>query len=470
MFKIMFKDRFIIVLFLVAVLSGLLWGSKIFGQPLLEGGNENFYNDIANNILKHSRLVADKNDLAAVSEPFYSIFLAGVYVFFGKDNFDAVRLIQILFFSLAVLIIYLLAKEIMDNKSAKITGLFAALFFPLASSAHQFTRETLFAFLIILLIYFLYKAQGTFPPRVDQFQAGKIQWFIFYGIMLGLATLTNAIAQFFIVFVIFGFLLTLQKDFFKRDILVKMGAFVLFFAIIVGAWSFRDFGRGPKALNLKAGSILSRKAEMMENVRGEDYLRHFGGQLLGYYFFEKDDFNPSMLLGMPQTSKIYYGMWRAGESLEQINKKLSEDNLKMIIGSPLRYFTISFLDFLQFNGLMLPNPETFEPSPGQNLFIKNSHAGIPAVIKIIILLGIRAAYWLFFGFMIYGLIMGAKNWKKFCWPILIILYFNFAYAATFGIPRYSIPIYPFYIIFFVYGTNIFFGRLKISKDTSFNVA
>ena len=142
----------------------------------------------------------------------------------------------------------------------------------------------------------------------------------------------------------------------------------------------------------------------------------------------------------------------------------------MIIGSPLRYFTISFLDFLQFNGLMLPNPETFEPSPGQNLFIKNSHAGIPAVIKIIILLGIRAAYWLFFGFMIYGLIMGAKNWKKFCWPILIILYFNFAYAATFGIPRYSIPIYPFYIIFFVYGTNIFFGRLKISKDTSFNVA
>lgn len=460
MFRIIPKDKFIVILFFAAILSGLFWGSKMLGQPLSAGGNEILYNTIAHNILELSSFTSDKKDIAAVSEPFYPVFLSGVYIIFGKDSFDAVRLIQILLFAFTVLIVYSFTKEIMDDRTAKIIGLLVALFFPLAANASQFTRETLFAFLLVVLISSLYKAERTL----------KIKWFVFSGIILGLAVLTNAVAQFFIIFVILGFFLSLRKDFFRKHLLLKLGLLTLFFILVIGAWSFRDFGQGPKALNLKAGGVLGRKAEMIESVRGEIYLRHLGGQLFGYYFFEKEGFNPSMLLGSPKTSKAFYGMLARGESVEEIGKKLSEESLQTIVGNLPRYFAISFLELLQFNSPILPNSETLEAAPAQNLFIKNSHPKIPAIIKIIILLSLRIVYWLFFGFMIYGLIRAVKDWKKFIWIILIILYFNLTYSALFGIPRYSIPIYPFYIVFFVYGTSVFLGRLKISKSTSLNVA
>ncbi|MCX6731734.1 MAG: glycosyltransferase family 39 protein [Candidatus Parcubacteria bacterium] len=456
----MIRDRFIIILFCAAVLSGLLWGSKMLGQPLSTGGDEPLYNSIAKNIVEHGRFVSDEKDWANVSEPLYPLFLSGVYLVFGLDNFDAVRIIQILLFAFTVLLVYLLSEKLVSRNLAIAASLLTALFFPLAASAGVLYREVLFTFLVVLSVYLLYRIQEK--PRL----AG----FILLGIILGLATLTNAIIQFFIVFAVLYFIFFFRKNLPWKNLALKLLFLVLFFLLTISGWSLGDYlnNGNLKPLNLKNGGALSRRVEMMESITGEKYFRHLGGQLFGYYFFEKEDFAPEEFLGHPKTTKRAKEMFKEGRSIEEINSEFARKNFSKILSDIPKYFTISVLDFLQFNGPMLPNPKTLELAPMQNLFIGGSHPGIPGFLKVVILLVLRILYWFFFGFVVYGLARAIKKWRKFGLIILIVFYFNLVYAAIFGIPRYAIPIYPFYILLFVIGLSAFLNRLSdnsISKNS-----
>ena len=468
----MIRDRFIIILFCAAVLSGLFWGSKTLGQPLSTGGDEPLYNSIAKNIVERGRFVSDEKDWAYISEPLYPLFLSGVYLVFGLDNFDAVRIIQILLFAFTVLLVYLLSEKLVGRNLAIAASFLTALFFPLAASAGVLYREVLFTFFVVLSVYLLHRIQEK--PRL----AG----FILLGIILGLATLTNAIIQFFIVFVIlyFIFFFTCPLRFAKqggrgkslpwKNLALKLLFLVLFFLLTISGWSLKDYlsNGNLKPLNLKSGGALSRRVEMMESITGEKYFRHLGGQLFGSYFFEKEGFAPEEFLGHPKTTKRAEEMFKEGRSIEEINSELARKNFSKILSDIPKYFTISVLDFLQFNGPMLPNPKTLELAPMQNLFIGGSHPGIPGFLKVVILLVLRILYWFFFGFVIYGLVKTIKKWREFGLIILIVFYFNLIYAAIFGIPRYAIPIYPFYILFFVIGLSAFLNRLSdnsISKNS-----
>ncbi|MBU1255901.1 hypothetical protein KKH35_03455, partial [Patescibacteria group bacterium] len=70
-------------------------------------------------------------------------------------------------------------------------------------------------------------------------------------------------------------------------------------------------------------------------------------------------------------------------------------------------------------------------------------------------------------FVIYGGIkMIKKDILKFSWFISIILYFNIIHSLLFAIPRYALPIWPFYIILFVYGLSMLIK--SNSPETSIN--
>jgi 4-amino-4-deoxy-L-arabinose transferase-like glycosyltransferase len=447
----MSRNKIIIILFLLAILSGVFWSHKMFGGPIQ--GDAGLYNNLAKNILEHSGFASDNSGIMnsgimAMVEPFYSIFLAGAYYLFGLENFDAVRIIQIFLFALTVILVCLLVEKLFERKYAVASGILVSLFFPLAASAGLLNKELLFTFFVVLLIWLLYNARQTM----------KIKWFVFAGIILGLAVLTNAILQFFIVFIIFYFFFSFKKDIPWKNLAGKLSLLLLFFLIVVGCWSLRSYfsNGGVKSLNLKSGGTLSRRVEMMESIKGEKYFRHLGGQLFGYYFFEKQDFQPSEFLGHPKAAKRLEEMIGQGYGIEEINRILTEENFRTILNNIPQYFAISILDFLQFNGPMLPNPRDLTQAPMQNLFTGGSHPEIPGFLKVEILLALRILYWFFFGFVIYGFTKSFKDWRKFGLIILIVLYFNLVHAALFGIPRYAIPIYPFYIIFFVYGIHKIF--------------
>jgi hypothetical protein len=143
---------------------------------------------------------------------------------------------------------------------------------------------------------------------------------------------------------------------------------------------------------------------------------------------------------------------------QKINDIIFKESSAFITAHPFRFLSVSFLDFLQFNNPMFINPGNFNVGPMQNLFIDGTHPEIPGYLKIFILLILRIFYWLFLGFVIWGLISAFKDWKKFGWLILMVFYFNFVYSAVYGLPRYAIPIYPFYILLFVIGCYSFFKK------------
>jgi len=113
---------------------------------------------------------------------------------------------------------------------------------------------------------------------------------------------------------------------------------------------------------------------------------------------------------------------------------------------------------------MLPNLATFDVSRAQNLFV-GTHLELNSSTKTIFILSIRFVWLIFFFFVVYGAMKIIKNWSKFGWLILIIVYFNLVYSLLFAIPRYALPIYPFYIILSAHGLFSFI-KLKYAFQKS----
>ena len=449
-----FKNQAVIILFFTAALFAFLLNLKFLGEPPLPGGDDYYYNYAAQNLLEKGSLFSDQNESVVMADSMYPMFLAGIYKIFGRENYDAVRIAQILLFALTALLVYGIAKLIFkDEKLALIAGWLSAIFYPLAGFTIRVIREPLTAFLIVLSIWLLLKAQQTL----------KFKWFALSGLSVGAMALTNSIAQPFVLFVIFGFILIFGREFFTKRQLLRVGLFLLCFLILVLGFLYRfHWEKGADPLASKSG-VLGRKAEMIQTMRGETYFRNLGGLLFGYYFFEKEGFNVQTFLNHRGTSAKISLLATEGYSPQERSKILFQDSLSIITGNIQRYFAVTLLDFLQFNNLMLPNPASFDPAPGQNLFIEGSHPEIPIPLKVIILLSLRIVYWLFFGLVIYGLIKALKDWRRFIWLILIVVYYNLIYSAIFGIPRYSVSIYPFYIIFFALGLSTVYEKFKLNK-------
>lgn len=444
-------NKFVVIIFFTALLTSFLLNLKFFGNPPLPGGDDYYYSYAAQNLLEKGSLFNDKNEPTAMADSAYPLFLAGLYKIFGMENYDAIRIAQIILFALTAVLVYSIAKTIFkDERLGFGAGFLFAFFFPLAGFTIRVIREPLMAFLIVLSIWLLVKAQQTL----------KFKWFALSGLSVGLMALTNSIAQPFVLFVILGFILIFGRDFLAKRQLLRVGLFLAcFLTITIGFLYHFHWEKGTDPLISKF-AVLGRKAEMIQEMRGETYFRNLGGLLFGYYFFEKEGFNVQTFLNHRGTSKKISLLAAEGHSPQEYSKILFQDSLDIISNNIPRYFAVTLLDFLQFNGLMLPNPTSFDPAPGQNLFIGGSHPEISAPLKVIILLSLRIIYWLFFGLVIYGVVKALKDWRRFIWLILIVVYYNLIYSAIFGIPRYSVSIYPFYFIFFIYGLWLAYEKLN----------
>lgn len=454
----MIKSRYkiIVILILLAVLSGFFWSYNMFGKPITLNDDAQ-YNSLAKSIVlagRYAKSEPNEPDWYTATEPFYPFFLAGIYKIFGLENFEAVRFIQLILFVITVLLVYFIASDLIEQKWAFFAGALTALFFPLAGMVGILLREPLVAFLLALFAFSIYRAQNYL----------KYKWFVLAGLSLGIAIFTNAIIEFFPLVVFFIFLGIFKKGFFRKDVLLKMGIFLILCYLPMAAWSSRSyFDESVVSSGVKSGYALGRRAEMMEKIKGNDYFKHLGGLTLGYYFFEDSGINPYELFIEKSLSARTAELLKMGYSTEETGKILGKENARIIIHNIPQYFAISVLDFLQFNGPMLPSPKNLAIGPMQNLFIKNSYPALPVWAKIIILLGLRIIFWILFALIIYGFIRAIKDWKKFIWVVSIVLYFNLVYSALSGMARYSIPIYPFYIILFALGISKVWEHFKLKK-------
>jgi len=427
------NKKIIILIFSIALISGFFWNQKMFGQPI--GSDQVLYDSAAQNLQQEAGI-----------EPLYPLFLAGIYGVFGH-NYDAVRIIQIFLFALTAVFVYLLAEKIFNQKIAVISGIITALFYGLANQASNITTETLFIFLIVLLAYALFKGR-----------------FAVSGIVLGLATLTRGIIQFFAILIALNIIIVFYKKTSLKNTFLKAGVFLVGFLIILIPWQIKIRSNNVLVAP-RGGEILSVRAELMENLY-HNYPAHLIGHLFGYYFSQKvyPDISSTVFRETPKTKQVISDLLKSGRCYGETDKILLKEAKIKILAAPHKYVLMSVLDFISFNSPIIPrgslwqNTLTIHP-----MFAEGRQPNIPEWAKTVIILDIRLVWFAFLFLVIYGLIKNLKKWDKIGWLFLIIIYFNLAYSAVHAIPRYALPIYPFYVILAVVGISILWEKLQLKR-------
>ncbi len=425
------KNKFIIILFLLAIGSGLFWNQKIFGQPI--ASDQLTYDGIAQDIMTKGTYTYQSEETEI--EPGYPYFLVGIYKVFGHD-YNAVRVIQILLFALIVSVTFLLAGELFGFRIAFGAGLLTSIFYGLANQAGLVQREILITFLLVLLSYSLYKAEKS-----------RVTWWIIAGIILGLAMLVKGIMQFFFLPVI-GYMFYQYWNVIPfKKICFKAMAFLLGFLIIVGPWLARERMLGGKfGVAPKGGGLVLSMTGVAEKL-SQNYFGNFVGFFLGYYFAQKlyPNIDP---VAFRDTSKMEEGipnLKKQGKSLREIDAIFYSEAKDYIVHHPIQYAYMAGLNFISLNspilikGLLWQNVTAIHP-----MFADGRHPEASTLKKTVIALGIRLVWFALFFFVIYGIWRSRKNLAKFSWILLLIIYLNVFNSLVWAIPRYALPMYPFY--------------------------
>ena len=456
----MSNKKTIILMFLLALISGFFWNQKMFGQPI--NSDQALYDSVAQNILSGQGFIYHGKD--AGIEPLYPLFLAGVYKFFGH-NYNAVRIVQIVLFALTTVSVYLLAEKIFNKKIAVWSGLIIALFYGLANQTGNIATETLFTFLLIASALAFYKA----------YFEDKNFWFAISAILLGFASLTRGIVQFLFIFAIASiFVVYFRKTSFKNAA-VKASLFLVAFLLVLLPWTVGSRlinAAGAGAVAPRGGEILSVRAELMENLY-PDYPAHLIGHLFGYFFSQKlyPNVSSATFRETPLTEKKIADLLKAGKNYHEIDAILTREAKAKILAAPHKYVLMSVLDFVSFNSPIIPrgslwqNTLTIHP-----MFAEGRHSAIPEWAKAAIILSIRFAWFAFMFLVIYGLVKNFRGRSKIGGLFLVIIYFNLTYSAVHAIPRYALPVYPFYFILAAAGAFYFYNKYLKNRSREISLS
>ncbi|MDD5713020.1 MAG: glycosyltransferase family 39 protein [Smithellaceae bacterium] len=239
----------------ILLVALILIGSFTFrylhhSQPINRiGGDQQVYNQLAVNLLMghgFSQSPVPPYRPSIVRTPGYPAFLALIYMVFGIEHFEAVRIAQILLMSLSALILFAMAFLISNNK---LVALLSLLFFSfygfnyysgLGVYSYLFT-ESLVIFIINASILLL----------IVSMRQHSITLSFTLGIVLALAMLTRP-SNLLLPLVIALFILWVR---FSRQTITSVIFMLLAIVIVVSPWTIRNhlqFGKFiPLSMSLK---------------------------------------------------------------------------------------------------------------------------------------------------------------------------------------------------------------------------
>lgn len=444
----MTTKKTIIILFLFAVISGFFWNQKIFNQPI--SSDQVIYDGIAGDVVTNGTFTYQGQETA--SEPIYPLFLAGIYKIFGH-NYNIVRIIQIVLFAITVCLLFALALPIIGFRLALGAGLFTSAYYPLVNQAGLLLQEILFTFLLVVLVYTLYQAC-----------ARGVKWWFISGMILGLATLTKGSIQFFFVFVVGYIIYIYWGKISFRAIGARALLFLLGLIIIVSPWLMREkFMGGELGIAPRGGSTLLILTEVTERM-SQNYTGNLMGFLFGYYFSQKiyPDINPVAFRDFSKSEQHIKDLANDGKSLREMDTILLKEAKDYIIHNPHKYAYMAVLNFINLNspilikGTLWQNVTAIHP-----MFADGRHAELSEITKLTIALGVRLIWFTLFFFVGYGIWSSRKDFARFSWILLLVVYLNVFYSLVWTVPRYALPMYPFYFIFAVVGVNQFLSRISL---------
>ncbi|HID55446.1 TPA: DUF2079 domain-containing protein [Candidatus Poribacteria bacterium] len=177
----------------------ILISALIVRIPIMFLGEDKLWNDeidydrIATNLLKYRQFTEYPGRPYSYRPPGYPLFLAAVYAVFGIGDQTAVRFIQALIGAAAAVLVYLLGREMMGERSGIIGGLIWAFYPTAAAYTGYLYSETLFMTLLLASLYLMVLGMKKGG------RTGTLA-FIGSGLLYGMAMLTREVLLTFVPF------------------------------------------------------------------------------------------------------------------------------------------------------------------------------------------------------------------------------------------------------------------------------
>lgn len=162
--------------------------------------------------------------------PLYPIFLAIIIKIFGSGSLGilAIRVIQLLLQCICLYVLYFLAKELINKKTATIACVLTVLYLPEYVAANLILTEVLYKTLYILLFYF----------SIIAIKRNKTKYYIISGMSWTLACLVRPNAAIFPLFIIIFWIVNKYSI---KDMLKYTGIVFSIFVIMFSPWWIRNY-------------------------------------------------------------------------------------------------------------------------------------------------------------------------------------------------------------------------------------
>lgn len=373
------------------------------------------YNYIAHNLGKaiKGEQLEDRNKflyLGAKRGWLYSLFLAGIYKFFGLRVLN-VRLAQVIIDSLTCLVIYFIARDIFNKKVGVVAILLSSFYPGFIYYSTMLYQETTTTFLLALFIFFLNKA-------ISQ----KKSFFYFI----------SGIFTILITFYRSGFLLfplvVIPALFFTLLLFYKNNSCRYFFCFLAGtlsmfiiycAFSYKVSGR--VTFNKPSSAWL-----FYETIHRDGWV--------------SDTFSPTPTEELNEIAKEYSPSTSVGNQVAKLPPAIYiKAGIRYIQNNPLKYFS----QLIKGVNRMWSYIETY---PGK---WHSKRVWVQLVFhRCLLILGLI------------GVFLSLTMWY-YSWPFyLTFLYTTCVYIPIIAIPRYAVPSMPFIIILAAYAILFISDILK----------
>lgn len=429
------KYKFFLISSIIFILSTIFWW-HFFGVFNL--GNDGLqYHELALSMLNDGGFKLD-GEYSMMREPAYPFFIFLVYKLFGVSLF-AVAIFQVIMHAAIILIAYYLANKIFNERIAKLSmGLL--ILFPMFYIYTSAPLSEIFACLLAMLFFlFFYLAE----------QKGNYIFFAIAGLFLGGLVLTKAMFFLFIVFpllLLFANGIKSAKGFdFKKPLIM-----LFFFALVILPWMARNYShfkeftiasRGGNMIYtraLKNSYSLDKAAKYSLSILSGEYIvRRF---IDNDYVFEDSWIDTAELNAFAKNIKNSNKL----NNYDKLDVLMGQEAKRLLLEHPFKFLYFGMVEIISLNSPMIYQEKHF------SMFHDNIYHN--TFLKTLSIIIFRTVWAIFLFFMIYGAIRTCKEKKEKAYVFLaIILYVNMVLFFLQGNPRFLMPIFPFYLIFAVYG-------------------
>ncbi|MFA5778957.1 MAG: glycosyltransferase family 39 protein [Elusimicrobiota bacterium] len=376
----------------------------IFPQGKILLGDQIGYDTIAYNLITGNGFSIKPRIPTPIRPPIYPFFLSFIYLIFGH-NYTIVRVFQAILSALTCIVSYYLAKDIFNEKIAKISAWLLTLYPVLIVYTGLLLSETLFTFLFIVSVFLF----------VRWLKISKIAYFVGCGIFLGLATLARPVT----ILIPFIFLLTMiiirKKYYFQWFI------FLIVFILTLLPWSIRNYRLfgiiEPCSIGIGGGLFIT------------------GNMASGLTYNETIEKGTKLAENYPGP-KIFIAKKSPDVELE---KKLKQEGIKLIRANFKNYILLLIKRLPRFWWTSHSSVFGVDKSISEYLSEKN-------YFYIFIRFGLLFLHGIFLISAFIGIILAKENRQNSLILILILIYFTGHIIFESG-PRYHLPVMPFLFVF-----------------------